>query len=223
MKVVLGKRFNNGFTFHASYAYAKSLGYNDPNYYASVGTGETAGTTNTVQDIGNPHPDWPLLPPDVRHAVHALLRLRSSFRLRAEMVQSGGLMDQLLLGGWSLNGIQRYQSGFPLHIVTINTLPIFNYVLRPNRVPEVPMSNHNPLGKFNPSTSRIISKAPFSQPAPFTLGNFDGDRLLKVWNALVKVFLRSLVPEIAPMQIGVRYAKRHSGNTKSWSCVSRPL
>jgi hypothetical protein len=74
------------------------------------------------------------------------------------------------LGGWAISGIQRYQSGTPLHIGVSNTLPLFNLSLRPNVVAGVsPRGSWS--GSFDPATDAYVNAAAFSIPAPFTFGN----------------------------------------------------
>jgi len=74
-------------------------------------------------------------------------------------------------GGWLLSGIQRYASGTPIAVVTVNNLPIFNGTLRPNVIPGVDQHAVTGPGGFDPARDRWINSAAFVNPAPFTFGN----------------------------------------------------
>ena len=75
------------------------------------------------------------------------------------------------LGGWTVSGIHTYASGLPLSLSVVNTLPIFNGLLRPDVVPGV--SQRAPVGSggFDPGRDRWINPAAFAAPRAFTFGN----------------------------------------------------
>ncbi len=73
-----------------------------------------------------------------------------------------------LLGGWQVNGIATYQTGFPLSVTTQNTcVNCGNNVLRPN-------NNGHSAELSGPISQRLngyFDTSVFSQPAPFSFGN----------------------------------------------------
>jgi hypothetical protein len=83
---------------------------------------------------------------------------------------SGGAASKIA-GGWTVSGIQTYASGQPLSLSVVNTLPIFNGLLRPNVVSGVPQRAPTGPGGFDPGRDRWINPAAFVAPAPFTFGN----------------------------------------------------
>lgn len=58
-----------------------------------------------------------------------------------------------------------------MEVQMTNTLPLFNFVLRPNVIPGVSRSLHISNGKCNPSINCVFNKAAFAAPAPYTFGN----------------------------------------------------
>jgi hypothetical protein len=76
-----------------------------------------------------------------------------------------------IVGGWTFSGIQSYGSGTPLSLSVVNTLPIFNGLLRPNVVSGVPQRGTIGSGGFDPARDFWINKAAFVAPPAFTFGN----------------------------------------------------
>jgi hypothetical protein len=82
-----------------------------------------------------------------------------------------------VLGGWTLSGSLRYQSGAPLQIWAIN--PFAGAVLGYSEYAPGVYANwngqnpygHTDLSSFNPATDRYLNPAAFSSPGLFTFGN----------------------------------------------------
>ena len=85
------------------------------------------GINGTVQDPSNPLP-WALSFDDTPHV------FLTGFTWEVPGPSAG--LSQVLLGGWHVSGILRYESGRPLNITMNNDLGglLFNGQKRPNRV-----------------------------------------------------------------------------------------
>lgn len=83
---------------------------------------------------------------------------------------AGGIGGKVF-GGWIVSGIHTYASGTPLSLSTVNTLPIFNGLLRPNVVPGVRQRGAIGSGGFDPARDYWINAAAFVAPPAFTFGN----------------------------------------------------
>ena len=165
-EVVLRQRLSHGLTANVNYTYSKALGYE----YTTL-EGNT-GTDNSVQNAFNPSVDYTLLPQDIRHALVGSESYVLPFGNGRWLLHSGKLASALL-GNWTLSGIERYQSGYPLSLVmSSNSLPIFNYYQRPNLVSGIDPSSHTSNGRFNPATgSNYFNKAAFAAPGDSSFGN----------------------------------------------------
>jgi hypothetical protein len=160
MMLRVQKRFSGGLILDGHYTFSKALGYAS---YSS-GSIDVLG-----QDTYNRQLEHGVLLTDVPHAFAANVSYELPFGPGKPMLNVRGPVG-VLVGGWSVAGIFRYQIGFPLPLSMTNTLPLFNGRLRPDAVPgqerETPISN----GDFNPSVDRHINSAAFAAPAPFRFG-----------------------------------------------------
>ena len=129
------------------------------------------GTDNSVQNAHNTSADYTLLPEDVRHA----LVLNEAYELpfgKGHWLLHDGKLTNAFVGGWTLSGVERYQSGFPLALVmSSNALPIFNYYQRPNLVAGVDPSSHISNHDFKPGISNVFNVAAFAAPGNNSFGN----------------------------------------------------
>ncbi|HZY62391.1 MAG TPA: carboxypeptidase-like regulatory domain-containing protein [Edaphobacter sp.] len=152
-----------GLMLHASYTFSKDMGYEN-------GDVDGPGAPyNELQDAGNPKAEWSILPQDVRHAAVLFWTYALPFGPEQKYLTHGAAGK--IAGGWTISAVQRYQSGTPMEVQMTNTLPLFNFVLRPNVIPGVSRSLHISNGKCNPSINCVFNKAAFAAPAPYTFGN----------------------------------------------------
>lgn len=88
---------------------------------------------------------------------------------KGKAVNTSGVLDSVV-GGWSLSGISRYQSGYPLGITVTDTMPLFNAVQRPNCL--VGINQYaSYAGSFDPAVDAYINTAAFSDPGSYSFGN----------------------------------------------------
>lgn len=163
LQVVYQAKTSWGLTFHAGYTFSKIMGYEN-------GDVDGGGAPyNELQDAANTRAEWSILPQDVRHSLVMFWTYALPFG-QGEQYLNHGIASKLA-GGWMLSAVQRYQSGTPYEVSMTNTLPIFNFTLRPNVVPGASRSLHISNGKCDPSTNCVFNKAAFLAPAPYNFGN----------------------------------------------------
>jgi hypothetical protein len=79
-----------------------------------------------------------------------------------------------LVSGWQITGIHQYESGVPISISTIGSVPGGYGSIWANLNPGVPIGTGISCGNLdpgNPSRNRFLNINAFSTPAPFTFGN----------------------------------------------------
>ncbi|MBS1813973.1 MAG: TonB-dependent receptor [Acidobacteria bacterium] len=163
-QVIYQTRTNWGLMFHAGYTWSKSMGYASPTLAG------TSAVNNVLQNAFDPQAEWAELPQSVRHSLVMYWTYELPFGKGRKYLMHG--VGSVIAGGWNLSAIQTYQSGTPLQIVTSNTLPIFNSVLRPNKAPGVDPSIHMSNGKCDGTINCVFNASAFSDPDR-TFGNAD--------------------------------------------------
>ncbi|MCX6592440.1 MAG: TonB-dependent receptor [Acidobacteria bacterium] len=155
------KRFASGFSFDVSYVRSKAIGLNAPGYQGF------GGLDNMLQNHYDLRSERSLLSYDipnafVAHYIYTLPFGKSGWR-------------KALLGDWTISGIHRYQSGYPLQLSMNNLLPIFNRVLRPDLVGNVDPSSGIGNADFDPGRGdRVVNPRAFASPVVggvFRFGN----------------------------------------------------
>jgi hypothetical protein len=148
LQVKLTKRLTHGLTVQGAYTFSKSL--TDGNIAAGGGA---AG-----QDFYNRRLEKSLSPNDVPQIFVVAYTY--------DLPYHGHGVAGAILGGWQLSGIQQYSTGKPVQLTVNNTLPIFNGTLRPNVVPDTPLTVDHP----DPLASVWFNKAAFATPGAFQFG-----------------------------------------------------
>jgi hypothetical protein len=155
------KRFSHGLTALASYTDQKLI--DDYSIISNVGN-----NTGGIQNIYNGAGERSISSNDIsqRLVISGVFELPIG-RGRA-LGRSWNRALDALIGGWQVNGIASYQTGFPVSITTQNTCTnCGNNVLRPN-------NNGTSAELGGPISARMnkyFDTTVFSQPAPFTFGN----------------------------------------------------
>ncbi len=153
------KRFG-GFSTEGHYTFSKALGY--ASYAAS-------SVDLLGQDNYNRKLEHSLLVTDVPHAFALNFNYELPIGPGRRLLNHRGAAG-MLLGGWTVSGILRYQSGFPIPISMNNTLGIFNQRMRPDIVTGQDPVTDIKNGDFVPTIDRRISLSAFAAPAPFRFG-----------------------------------------------------
>jgi hypothetical protein len=153
----LDKRFSNGLQFRAFYTWSR---LNNNGAEDAQGVGTVQNPINTQAG------EWGLSADDVPHVF--------SFSYTYELPFGKNLSGAagMLLRGWTLNGVLRYESARPLNITMANDLGgfLFNNLKRPNRTDAEGRINTS-LSDFDPNAQRTLDKAGWADPGALQFGN----------------------------------------------------
>jgi hypothetical protein len=154
------KRFASGLQLQASYVWAKNF---------------DNGTNH--QNSFDPMADYAVTSYDVRQRFIVSYIYDLPFGRGRMFANHMSRAEDIILGGWQVNGITTLQGGNPLQISASNNLSNFNFqTLRANTNGQ----NASLHGDIHQRLNKYFNTADFSQPAPFTLGNgpayYDGLR-----------------------------------------------
>lgn len=198
------KEFSNGLSFLVGYTISKNL--------SDISTGVPGFFAASSQDAYNHRAEKALSNIDIPQA----LIFNYVYQLPAgpgkRFLNKNNFIDRNILGGWSIAGIHTYQSGTPLALTTEEILPTMGGALnpalvRPNRVPGVPIGTGVGCSGFDPAKDKLVNVAAFTTPPPFqfgnvsrTLGNF---RTCGYSNENISLDKNIALRERASLQIGV--------------------
>jgi outer membrane receptor protein involved in Fe transport len=163
LQAKLERRFSNGFSLLIAYTYSKIM--DDVGATTTGFPGENFGV-DAIQDYNNRRNERAPADFDSTHyfAVNSVYELPAG---SGKKFLNHGI-GNTILGGWQLNGIAVFHSGFPLEMTTaVNNL--FNYggTQRPNWSGQDPTTS----GSMSSRINQYFNPAVFSQPAPYTFGN----------------------------------------------------
>jgi hypothetical protein len=147
LQTILQKRFTQGLTFLLSYTFSKSIGNVDSNDGPTAGAEDAIYAGSFAQDYYNPHGERAVTSSDIPHVVSLSYTYELPLGHGKRFLNHGGAVNKVV-GGWSVSGIQQYQSGRPIHIeydALGASNPFFaagdGYSFRPNIVPGQPLKN----------------------------------------------------------------------------------
>jgi hypothetical protein len=158
------KRFSKGFSLLSAYTFSKLLDNitGNGNYFAPDNTSNVINAYDRRGDYGLSSVDTPH-----RFTLSGTYELPFG-KGRTLLSSSSGLVDRLV-GGWQLNGILTYQSGFPLSVTQqVNNTNAFSLGQRPNVVLGVDPATP---GSVSERIDAYLNPAAFSAAAANTFGN----------------------------------------------------
>jgi hypothetical protein len=234
LQVQARKHFSRGLTFLVSYTWSKTLTDAESIF------NEFSGFT---QDAYNRRAEKALSLNDYPHNLVISYEYQLPFGPGKKFANVGGPVGKVI-GGWSIAGIQQYQSGRPNSVFT-GANPYAPYVgpnsflTRPNVVPGVPKKTAAASsGKFDPNRDAWLNWSAWADPAPFTLGNAPrtdgGVRMPKYLNEDISIIKRTTITErvvvefradflnmfnrtvLGPDQGGDQYDSSLQGNNIDW-------
>lgn len=182
LQTSLQKRFSQGLTFLLSYTFSKTIGDVDSASGPSAGAENAIYAGSFFQDSYNSRAERSVTSSDIPHSVALSYTYELPIGKDKPFLNRGGISN-VVFGGWSVSGIQRYMSGRPIHIeydAVGAANPYFaagdGYSFRPNIVPGQPFKNpgyskscSGPLGAG--PCAYYINPGAFTSPAVGTFGN----------------------------------------------------
>jgi hypothetical protein len=182
------KRLSKGFSLLTAYTFSKLLDNitGNGNFFAPDNTSNVIDAYNRSRDYGLSSVDAPH-----RFTLSGTYELPFG-RGRTFLGGAGGVLDRIV-GGWQLNAIVTYQSGFPLSITQqVNNTNAFSLGQRPNVVSGVDPETPGSVG--DRIDSGYLNPAAFTQAAPNTFGN--APRTIGVRSPSARLFDYSLLKNI---------------------------
>jgi Carboxypeptidase regulatory-like domain/TonB dependent receptor-like, beta-barrel len=165
LQIELQKRFSNGLTLLASYAWSKTL--TDAGSMFSTFSSEFGTTTPW-----NARDQYTYSFEDVPNNASIAYVYDLPVGRGQRFLNRGGVVNEVL-GGWSISGIQRYESGLPENLQVAGHTNGFEDQGwgNANRVPGVPMaSSAYRSGHFDPNIDSLFNPAAFSIPCQWCFG-----------------------------------------------------
>jgi hypothetical protein len=166
MTAKLERRFHSGLNLLASYTWSKILTDTGNIIGGSLGGAYTA-------NIQNPHDlkaEKAVSPEDTPQIVVLSYLYELPFGKNKPFLSHSHLLNYAV-GGWSLTGIQRYQSGQPIGFSCATGVPGFSNCIRWNLVPGQPIQSSARSSKsFNPA---VTGRDLWYNPAAFSDPNAD--------------------------------------------------
>lgn len=161
LQVSVRRRFHNGLNLLAAYSWTKTLTDADDAlpFFATLHGGGSA------QNPFNKQGEKFISNQDVPHTLVLSYVYELPFGKGKKFLGGGGVTDRIV-GGWSISGIQRYQSGQPLSFGANATgAPAFAGAFRFDRVPGQSLYSQQFLsGHFNPVTDPMFNAAAMVDP-----------------------------------------------------------
>jgi trimeric autotransporter adhesin len=157
------KRLSKGFSLLAAYTFSKLLDNitGNGNFFSPDATANVIDAYNRDRDYGLSSVDTPQ-----RFTLSGTYELPFGHG-RMFLGNSKGVVDRIV-GGWQLNAVVTYQSGFPLSVSQSNNTNAFSLGQRPNVVagvdPQTPGSDADRIDGW-------LNAAAFSPALPNTFGN----------------------------------------------------
>jgi hypothetical protein len=162
----LERRFSNGIQFGASYTFSKLITDAAEDLFGGSPTG------SLIQIPGDSRSLRSISPNNATHVFVVNYLIELPFGKGHHFLNEGGWTDKLL-GGWQLNGIQRYESGLPL-VIRLSRQGFFsgqgstgfNTDLRPNLTGQPILTGNSQTG----SRMQVFNPAAFAAPPCYDCG-----------------------------------------------------
>jgi Carboxypeptidase regulatory-like domain/TonB dependent receptor len=165
MQIKLEKRFRNGGSVLASYSYSKLIS----DIEAGRGWLEAPGGIAGIQDNNRLDLERAVSSFDVPHRLVISYVVDLPFGKGKRFLPNVNPLLDRIVGGWGLNGVSAFQSGYPLGFSTASNLSnSFGGGSRPNFVPGC---DYHASGSAQDRINHWFNGACFVAPPAFTFGN----------------------------------------------------
>jgi hypothetical protein len=171
LQASLQKHFSEGLTALISWTFSKTIGDVDSNSGPNAGGQNAIYSASFQQDFYNQRGERSVTTSDIPHVVSLSYTYELPLGPKKRFLNHGGVSGKIA-GGWSVSGIQQYQSGRPVHIeydAFGSNNPYFaagdGYAFRPNVVPGQPLKNP----AYDKKCSGPLPSTPGRQPCQFWL------------------------------------------------------
>lgn len=160
LEVMLSRRFRDGLNLQLSYTWSKTLDDAD-----SLLPGTNAGG-GLYQDPYNLHLEKAISSQDIPQALVLSYIYELPFGKGRHFLNRGGIAN-VLVGGWQIGAIQRYQSGQPLPFYCASGVTGWDDCFRFDAVPgQSPFNAAKNQPGFNPLTTPYLNNNYFVDPNP---------------------------------------------------------
>ena len=169
LEATLERRFHNGLNLMASYTWSKTLTNADSAlpFFATLHQG------GAPENVFDPKMDKAISNQDLPQNLVISYLYELPFGKGKKFVNTGGVLDRVV-GGWSISGVQRYESGQPLAFGCATGVPAYADCIRFDQVPGQNIYStawQNKSGTFNPVASisgGAVNQVSMFNPAAFS-------------------------------------------------------
>ena len=175
LQAKLVKRFNSGGTLLANYTWSKNLGNTDTlNGFLEAKPSAQTSTSGlgTIQDYNNLNGEYSLISYNVNQRAVISYVLNLPFGNRQRFANSLARPFDVLVSGWSVNGVTTFQSGFPVFLTEAESNPLTQFfgggALRPNVVAGC---NKKISGSAESRLNEWFNTSCFAFPGDYAFGN----------------------------------------------------
>jgi hypothetical protein len=113
LQAVLQKRVSQGLEYQVSYTLSRCMTDNS-GYYGTWGDTQAAPSSPYFQNLYNPHADWAPCYFDAKNIISAYATYELPFGRGKKFAGSASGVANAVIGGWSVNPLVQWHTGFPL-------------------------------------------------------------------------------------------------------------
>jgi hypothetical protein len=164
MVIKAQKRFSHGLTFLSTFTWSKNMDESS----GGVGSSLNSGAANAPQNPYNTAAEYSLSNVDTPLRLATAITYELPIGKGKALLGNANRLVDLAVGGWTVNGVSVYQTGFPLQVYQTNSNAVYGYdTQRPN----LSGSAIGTSGSVEARLNDYLNSAAFSTAAVGTFGN----------------------------------------------------